>query len=109
MRKLNRQRLFARVVLKVFSRSQRRTQDRVRQRALPFPGKLDRFEDRGVRGNLQKQKLVKTEPENIAKSSIESRLSQRIDPEIKEWEIPQDAVKQFQGDPAVPGRQFRLR
>src|SRR2546421_12748984 len=66
-----------------------------------FWRKLDGLVNGGVLRRIRKQKLIKAELQNVAKIDIHTRGAKFPDPKIKEREIPQSAVKKFQGEGAI--------
>ena len=83
-----------------FPRAALRSTPLTRDRLLAA-GQLDRFEDRRVFRSFEQEELVKAEPQQIARIVVEMSGAQRIDPEIEQRQVSQDAVEKFRGEGAI--------
>src|ERR1700736_648678 len=95
MRPLDEQWLGPRAFAELVASAQGVAQDRIGYAALFFLDQLDRFKDGRVRWSIETEKLIKAEPQDIAKIDIQIRRAEAIDPKIEQREISQHTVKQL--------------
>jgi hypothetical protein len=108
MRPSHEQWLGPRAFAELVASAQGVAQDRIGYAALFFLDQLDRFKDGRVRWSIETEKLIKAEPQDIAKIDIQMRRAEAIDPKIEQREISQHPVKQFQRETAIGPGEFCL-
>jgi hypothetical protein len=83
-------------------------QHAVDYRSVPLWREFHGFVNRCVFSCFEEQKLIKAEPQKIAKIRIDPGSAQATDPKIKQEQISQDAIKQFKSEAAIRNSKVRL-